>query len=83
MTIAELTQKLESRGYSFVTVIAEHADYWMLTAIDPAGRQIDIEAVDENWADHEEDAINITLVLDRAVGTPQWDIMFIGEEPFL
>lgn len=83
MTLAELTRKLEELGYSFVTVVAEHADYWMLTAIDPAGRQIEIEAIDENWNEHEDDAISISLVMDRAAGTKHWDIMFIGRESYL
>lgn len=83
MTVEQLRQKLEALGYSYVVVEAEHMDHYVLTAIDLEGYQVEIEAIDE---EDREDATKppiITIVLDRRKGTKMWDIMFIGEEPFL
>lgn len=83
MTIEQLRQKLEALGYSYVVVEAEHMDHYVLTAIDTEGYQVEIEAVDEGDTGTAEQSPNITIVIDRRKGTKMWDIMFIGEEPFL
>jgi hypothetical protein len=65
-----LIERLEALDYLFVTVVDESPEGAKLTAVDPAGYQIEIEVTQD-------------LVVDRVIGSQFWDIMFIGEESFL